>query len=74
LAGSLSCSGALTLGRTYTLASLFDSELDAALELGHKGFSPAAGAMAGVVLEKHLAEVTATTGLLCERKTQGSPI
>ena len=38
-------------------ADLFDSELEAAAELGTRGFFRAAGAMAGVVLEKHLAHV-----------------
>jgi len=38
-------------------ADLFDSELEAAAELGARGFFRAAGAMAGVVLEKHLAHV-----------------
>jgi hypothetical protein len=38
-------------------ADLFDSELDAARELTAKGFYRAAGAVAGVVLEKHLAQV-----------------
>ena len=38
-------------------ADLFDSELDAAKELNKKGFVRGAGAIAGVVLEKHLAQV-----------------
>lgn len=38
-------------------ADLFDSELDAARELARNKFGRAAGALAGVVLEKHLAEV-----------------
>jgi hypothetical protein len=38
-------------------ADLFDSELGAARELNKKGFTRGAGAMAGVVLEKHLAQV-----------------
>lgn len=38
-------------------ADLFDSELDAAKELNKKGFARGAGAIAGVVLEKHLAQV-----------------
>jgi hypothetical protein len=41
-------------------ADLFDSELDAALELAKKGFLRGAGAVAGVVLEKHLAQVAKT--------------
>lgn len=43
-------------------ADLFDSELDAARELNKKGFVRGAGAMAGVVLESHLAQV-------CEKHT-----
>lgn len=38
-------------------ADLFDSELGSARELNKKGFVRGAGAMAGVVLEKHLAQV-----------------
>ncbi len=38
-------------------ADLFDSELDASRELNTKGFTRGAGAVAGVVLEKHLAQV-----------------
>lgn len=43
--------------RQIVMADLFDSELDAATELNKKGFSRGAGAIAGVVLEKHLAQV-----------------
>lgn len=38
-------------------ADLFDSELDAARELLENGFIRAAGAIAGVILEKHLRQV-----------------
>jgi hypothetical protein len=38
-------------------ADLFDSELEAARELNKKGFMRGAGAIAGVVLEKHLSQV-----------------
>ncbi|MEK6647258.1 MAG: hypothetical protein AABY84_11365 [Candidatus Firestonebacteria bacterium] len=38
-------------------ADLFDSELEAARELNNNGFVRGAGAMAGVVLEGHLAQV-----------------
>lgn len=38
-------------------ADLFDSELDAAKELIKKGFLRGAGAIAGVVLEKHLSQI-----------------
>lgn len=40
-------------------ADLFDSELEASRELLKSGFLRAAGAVAGVVLEKHLAQVAA---------------
>lgn len=43
--------------RLLVQADLFDSELDAARELSKKGFLRAAGAVVGVVLEKHLAQV-----------------
>jgi hypothetical protein len=38
-------------------ADLFDSEIEAAKELNKKGFIRGAGAIAGVVLEKHLTQV-----------------
>lgn len=43
--------------RSVLQADLFDSELDAARELLKHGFLRAAGAIAGVVLEKHFAQV-----------------
>jgi hypothetical protein len=43
--------------RKLVQADLFDSELDAAKELAKHKFTRAAGAMAGVVLERHLGEV-----------------
>ena len=43
--------------RRLAQADLFDSELDAALELAKNKFTRAAGALAGVVLERHLKEV-----------------
>jgi len=43
--------------RQLVQADLFDSELDAATELSKHKFARAAGAVAGVVLEKHLAQV-----------------
>jgi hypothetical protein len=46
--------------RTLVQADLFDNEIDAARELNAKGFTRAAGAVAGVVLEGHL-------GAVCER-------
>jgi len=39
------------------LADLFDSELEAAKELSKQGFQRGAGSLAGVVLEKHLANI-----------------
>ncbi len=43
--------------RQMAQADLFDSELDAAKELAKNRFTRAAGAVAGVVLERHLKEV-----------------
>ena len=43
--------------RQLVQAEFFDSELDAARELAKRGFIRAAGAVAGVVLEKLLAQV-----------------
>lgn len=43
--------------RQLVQADLFDSELDEAAELAKNKFARAAGALAGVVLEKHLAQV-----------------
>jgi len=43
--------------RQLVQADLFDSELDAAHELAKNKFARAAGALAGVVLERHLAQV-----------------
>jgi uncharacterized protein (UPF0332 family) len=43
--------------RQLVQADLFDSELDAARELNKKGFTRGAGAIAGVVLERHLKQV-----------------
>jgi hypothetical protein len=43
--------------RQLVQADLLDSELDEAEELIRKGFTRAAGAIAGVVLERHLAQV-----------------
>jgi hypothetical protein len=38
-------------------ADLFDNEPEAATELARKGFTRGAGAIAGVVLEKHLGKI-----------------
>jgi len=44
-------------------ADLFDSELDASIELAKNKFTRAAGALAGVVLEKHLTQVCDSHGI-----------
>lgn len=49
-------------------ADLFDSELDSAKELNKKGFVRGAGAIAGVVLEKHLAQVCDNHNLKASKK------
>jgi hypothetical protein len=48
-------------------ADLFDSELDAARELSKNGFHRAAGAVAGVVLEKHLGQVVTNHTLVTKK-------
>ncbi len=52
-------------------ADLFDSELEAAKELNKKGFVRGAGAIAGVVLEKHLAQVCDNHNLKITKKDAG---
>lgn len=49
-------------------ADIFDSEIDAARELLKNGFLRAAGAVSGVVLEKHLGEVCTNRNLKSKRK------
>ena len=49
-------------------ADLFDSEIAAAKELNKKGFARAAGAMAGVVLEKHFEMVIKAHALTLGKK------
>ena len=49
-------------------ADLFDSELDAARELIKNGFLRGAGAIAGVVLEKHLAQVVINHNVTTRKK------
>jgi len=49
-------------------ADLFDNELDAAQELHKKGFLRAAGAISGVVLEKHLAHICNKHSLKTQKK------
>jgi hypothetical protein len=54
--------------RQLVQADLFDSELDASRELLKKGFERAAGAVAGVVLEKHLAQVADNHAIAVQKK------
>jgi hypothetical protein len=49
-------------------ADLFDSELDAARELAKHGFLRGAGAIAGVVIEKHLAQVCSNHNVQIKKK------
>ena len=49
-------------------ADLLDSELDAAKELNKKGFSRGAGAIVGVVLEKHLSQVCKNHNITVRKK------
>ena len=54
--------------RQLVQADLLDSELDAAKELNKNKFSRGAGAIAGVVLEKHLAQVMLNHNLKSSKK------
>lgn len=54
--------------RHIVQADFFDSELDSAQELLRKGFLRAAGAIAGVVLEKHLSEVCGNHSIKLRKK------
>jgi hypothetical protein len=54
--------------RQLVQADLFDSELEAARELVRHGFVRPAGALAGVVLEKHLAQVLVNHKLATQKK------
>jgi hypothetical protein len=54
--------------RQLTLADVFDSELDAAKELNKKGFGRGAGAICGVILEKHLSQVCENHNLNLTKK------
>lgn len=51
--------------------NLLNSELLAAYELREKGFNRAAGAMAGVILKRHLASVIATHSVVLHKKNPG---
>jgi hypothetical protein len=54
--------------RQLVQADLFDSELDVAEELAKNKFTRAAGAVAGVVLERHLAQVCDNHGIKTTKK------
>ena len=54
--------------RQLAQADLFDSELDASRELAKNKFTRAAGAVAGVVLERHLKEVCGAHGVAVRKK------
>lgn len=54
--------------RQLVQADLFDSEIDSAAALSKNGFLRAAGAVAGVVLEKHLAQVCTNHSLNLTKK------
>jgi hypothetical protein len=57
--------------RQLVQADLFDSELDAAKELAKHGFTRAAGALAGVVLERHLAQACDNHSIKITKKAPG---
>ena len=54
--------------RHLVQADLFDSELDAARELVNRGFLRAAGAVSGVVLERHLNQVAENHNIEIRKK------
>jgi uncharacterized protein (UPF0332 family) len=49
-------------------ADIFDSEIESARHLHHRGHLRAAGAVAGVVLEKHLAVVSSRYGYASRKR------
>ena len=57
--------------RQLVQADLFDSELDAARELAKQKYTRAAGALAGVVLERHLTQVCQNHGVKVAKKSPG---
>ena len=54
--------------QTILQADIFDSELDSARHLLKMGFTRAAGAVCGVVLEKHFAGVAAAHNIIIKKK------
>lgn len=57
--------------RQLVQADLFDNELEAAKELAKNRFTRAAGALAGVVLERHLAQVAENHEVKVTKKAPG---
>ena len=57
--------------RQLVQADLFDSELEAAKELSKHKFTRAAGALAGVVLERHLGQVCENHSVKITKKNPG---
>lgn len=57
--------------RQLVQADLFDTELDAAKELNKHKFARAAGALAGVVLERHLGQVCENHEIKITKKNPG---
>ena len=49
-------------------ADVFDSEIESAKHLLNKGFLRAAGAICGVVLEKHLSKICDSRGMIISKK------
>ena len=54
--------------KQFVQADLFDSELEAAKALVDNGFSRAAGVIAGVVMERHLAQVCESHSIKFQKK------
>lgn len=57
--------------KTILQADLFDSEIASARALAKAGYLRAAGAICGVVIEKHLAQVCDTHGITIRKKNPG---
>ena len=55
--------------RQMVQADVFDSELEEATHLARKGFTRAAGSLAGVVLERHLGQVVTNHSIKFQKKT-----
>jgi len=54
--------------RSLVQADIFDSEIEAARELAKNGYLRASGAVCGVIIEAHLAEVMRQRGLSSQKK------